>query len=185
MTADIQELTLRELQPSQFYVSEEKLRAVEREAITVGRYTEREIPAVLAFERQLRAEEADWGWEIDEAYVRSVTASFSDSRFDNALSLLAWQEGRVIGRIDAVLIPSHFDGSVKAYLDWICVLKSRRHQGAAQKLMSALREELSSRGVDTLVALTASNDEAQRFYRAVPDSEMHDVGIWIDVKKRG
>ena len=140
MTADIQELTLRELQPSQFTISEEKLRAAEREAITVGRYTEREIPAVLAFERQLRAEEADWGWEIDEAYVRSVTASFSDSRFDNALSLLAWQEGRVIGRIDAVLIPSHFDGSVKAYLDWICVLKSRRHQGAAQKLMSALRE---------------------------------------------
>ncbi len=155
---------------------------IKQEEITVTRYTEREIPAVLDFERRLRAEEDVWGWEIDEAYVRSVTASFHDGRFENALSLLAWQNGRVIGRIDAVLLPSHFDGSVKAYLDWICVLKSRRHQGAAQRLLAALRGELKTRGVDTLIALTASNDEAQRFYRAVPDSVMRDTGIWIDVK---
>jgi GNAT superfamily N-acetyltransferase len=111
-----------------------------------------------------------------------VTASFRDRRFDNALSFLAWQEGRVIGRIDAVLLPSHFDGSVKAYLDWICVLQSCRHQGAAQALLSTLRQELKVLGVDTLVALTAANEEAQRFYKAVPDSVMRDVGIWIDIK---
>ena len=145
-------------------------------------YTAREIPAVLAFERRLREEEDVWGWEIDEAYVRSVEAGFRDGRFANALSYLALEEGQVIGRIDAVLIPSHFDGSVKAYLDWICVLKSRRHRGAAQCLLSALREELKQRGVDTLIALTAANDEAQRFYRAVPDSIMRDTGIWIDIK---
>lgn len=156
--------------------------ANERESITVKPYTEQEIQDVLAFERQLRVEENFWGWEIDEPYIKSVTASFRDRRFSNAISLLAWQHGRVIGRIDAVLIPSHFDGSVKAYLDWICVLKSCRHQGAAQKLLSALREQLKALGVDTLIALTASNDEAQRFYRAVPDSEMRDIGIWIDIK---
>ncbi len=155
---------------------------VNSEVVTVTRYTERDIPAVLDFERQLRAEEDVWGWEIDEAYVRSVTASFHDGRFANALSLLAWQNGCVIGRIDAVLLPSHFDGSVKAYLDWICVLKSCRHRGAAQRLLTALRGELKALGVDTLIALTASNDEAQRFYRAVPDSVMRDTGIWIDVK---
>ena len=35
---------------------------------------------------------------------------------------------------------------------------------------------------DTLIALTASNDEAQSFYKSVPDSSMHDTGIWIDIK---
>lgn len=113
---------------------------VERNRIIVKPYTEQEIPDVLAFERALRAEEDFWGWEIDAAYIKSVTASFHDNRFSNALSFLAYQGERVIGRIDAVLIPSHFDGSVKAYLDWICVLKSCRHQGAAQKLLSTLRE---------------------------------------------
>ena len=155
---------------------------VVRRRISVTPYTEREIPAVLDFERQLRLEESDWGWEINEQYIRDVSASFHDGRFANALSFLAWQEGRVVGRIDAVLIPSHFDGSVKAYLDWICVLKSRRHQGAGQKLLEALLARLKELEVDTLVALTASNEEAQRFYKSVPDSKMGDIGIWIDVK---
>ena len=66
-------------------------------------------------------------------------------------------------------------------LDWICVLKGCRHKGAAQKLLSTLRENLKAQHVDTLIALTAGNDEAQRFYKAVPDSEMRDIGIWIDI----
>ena len=155
---------------------------VERNRIVIKPYTEEAIPDVLSFERALRAEEDFWGWEIDAEYVKSVTASFHDNRFSNALSFLAYQNERVIGRIDAVLIPSHFDGSIKAYLDWICVLKSCRHKGAAQKLLSTLRENLKAQHVDTLIALTASNDEAQRFYKAVPDSEMRDIGIWIDIK---
>lgn len=151
-------------------------------SITIEAYTKERIPDVVAFEHALRAEEDVWGWEIDDAYLAAVERSFEDERFQSALSFLAYLDGRVIGRIDAVLLPSRFDGSVKAYLDWICVLKSCRHQGAAQALLARLRQELKARGVDTLVALTASNDEAQRFYKAVPDSAMHDVGIWIDVK---
>jgi GNAT superfamily N-acetyltransferase len=148
----------------------------------IKQYTEADIPAVLDFERRLREEEDVWGWEIDEKYIADVKASFHDERFQNALSLLAWEDGRVIGRIDAVLIPSHFDGSVKAYLDWICVLQSCRHRGSAQSLLAALRERLKALGVDTLIALTAANEEAQRFYKSVPDSIMRDVGIWIDIK---
>lgn len=155
---------------------------VERNRIVVRPFTEQEIPDVLTFERTLRAEEDGWGWEIDAAYIQSVAASFHDSRFAHSLSFLAYQNERVIGRIDAVLIPSHFDGSIKAYLDWICVLKSCRHKGAAQKLLSALRETLKAQKVDTLIALTAGNEEAQSFYRSVPDSVMRDVGIWIDIK---
>ena len=79
-------------------------------------------------------------------------------------------------------LKKYFDGSVKAYLDWICVLKSARHKGVAQALMNEMRSRLKSEGIDTLIALTASNDEAQSFYKAVPDSSMHDTGIWIDIK---
>lgn len=151
-------------------------------SFVIMQYTEKEIPDVLDFERRLREEEDVWGWEIDDNYIRDVKASFRDGRFENALSLLAYEDGKVIGRIDAVLLPSHFDGSVKAYLDWICVLQSCRHRGAAQALLAALRERLKTLGVDTLIALTAANEEAQRFYKSVPDSIMRDVGIWIDIK---
>lgn len=153
-----------------------------KEEIKVVRYTEDRIPDVIEYELQLRAEEDVWGWEIDEKYKQSVKDSFRDKRFENSLSLLAYVDGKVAGRIDAALLPSRFDGSVKAYLDWICVIKSHRHKGVGQALMNELRKLLKAEGIDTLIGLTASNDEAQSFYRAVPDSVMRDTGIWIDIK---
>ena len=155
---------------------------MENEEIKSELYTKEKIPDVVAFEKQLREEEDVWGWEIDDAYIKSVTDSFEDPRFKNALSLLAYLGEQVVGRIDVVRIPSYFDGTVKAYLDWICVLKSARHKGVAQALMKEMRSRLKAEGIDTLIALTASNDEAQRFYKSVPDSSMHDTGIWIDIK---
>ena len=149
--------------------------------VEIKAYTKDRIEDVLRFERALRREEDVWGWTIDDAYIAAVTASFDDPAFDEAISLLAYVGGDVAGRIDASLIRSRFDGSTKAYLDWICVIKSRRHKGVAQALMDALCAELKRRGVDTLVALTAANEEAQRFYRAIPNSEMHDTGIWISI----
>ena len=147
----------------------------------IERYTKGRIPDVLDFERRLREEEDFWGWEIDDAYVQAVEKSFDDSAFANSISLLAYDEDRVVGRIDSTIIASHFDGSKKAYLDWICVIKSYRHRGVAQRLLKTLREILKNQKIDTLIALTASNEEAQRFYKSIPDSEMRDVGIWINV----
>ena len=144
-------------------------------------YTKDRIPDVLDFEKRLREEEDFWGWEINDAYLQAVEKSFEDSAFAGAISLLAYDQEQVVGRIDSTLIASHFDGSKKAYLDWICVIKSYRHQGVGQRLLEALRALLKDRHIDTLIALTASNEEAQRFYKGVPNSQMRDVGIWIDI----
>ena len=149
--------------------------------LEIKRYTKDRIPDVLDFENRLREEEDFWGWEINDAYTQAVEKSFDDSAFAGSVSLLAYHKDKVVGRIDAAIIASHFDGSVKAYLDWICVIKSCRHLGVAQRLLEALREILKNRRIDTLIALTASNEEAQRFYKSVPNSEMRDTGIWIDI----
>ena len=85
--------------------------------IEVVRYTKEKIPDVVAFEHALRKEEAFWNWEIDENYRKKVEQSFEQSVFANSISLLAYDGGRVVGRIDSSMIASHFDGSVKAYLD--------------------------------------------------------------------
>lgn len=147
----------------------------------IRRFTINEMDDVIDFELRLRREEDFWGWEIDEQYKANVKKSFADAKFANSLSLLAYHAGKVVGRIDAALICSHFDGSVKAYLDWICVLKSERHQGVAQKLLSELRKQLRAEyQVDTLIALMAGNPEAQRFYRSVEGALIRDEGIWID-----
>lgn len=150
--------------------------------LTIKPYTKDKIPDVVDFENRLRVEEDFWGWEINDDYVKSVEKSFDDPTFDNAISLLAYDGEKAVGRIDATLIASRFDGSKKAYLDWICVIKSYRHKGVAQKLLESLKEILKSKSIDTLIALTAANEEAQRFYKSIPNSEMRDIGIWIDIK---
>lgn len=105
------------------------------------RYTKDKIDDVIQFELQLRKKEDFWGWEIDDAYIENVKKSFEDPKFAHSLSFLAYVDGKVVGRIDSTLICSHFDGSTKAYLDWICVLKSARHFGVAQGLLAELRKQ--------------------------------------------
>ncbi len=146
----------------------------------IKEYTRDRINDVIEFEQELRRQEDFWGWEIDEQYIRDVENSFQHDAFKTSLSLLAYEGEKVVGRIDSSLICSHFDGSTKAYLDWICVLKSARHKGIAQALMSALRKELKDKyNADTLIGLIAGNSEAQKFYRSLENAKIRDEGIWI------
>lgn len=123
-------------------------------AIEIERYTAERIADALAFENELRKQEPYFTWDIGEKYQRDVKNSFESPQFD---------------------------GSIKAYFDWICVLPSHRHSGTAQMLMQSLREALKERGVGTLIGLMAENDEAQRFYRAMENALIRDEGIWIDI----
>ena len=143
-----------------------------------------DIDSVIAFEQELRKQEPDtYYWEPDETYRTQLEQSFADPRFFTAISFLAVKENKVIGRIDASLVGSRSDASCfSAYMDWICVLKSERHNKVAQALLNALREECKRQGVGVLIALMANNDEAQRFYKSVEDASIHDTGIWIDIK---
>ncbi|MBD5104487.1 MAG: GNAT family N-acetyltransferase [Ruminococcaceae bacterium] len=147
----------------------------------IKRYTKNEIDDVINFELDLRKEETFWGWTINSEYKENVKNSFDDIRFENSVSLLAYIDGKVVGRIDSSLICSHFDGTIKAYLDWICVLKSYRHRKIAQELLAELRKILKNEyKVDTLIALMARNYEAQKFYRSIENADVHDEGIWIE-----
>lgn len=150
--------------------------------IRVIALTEEMLPSLFEFERRLSDEEPGYyRWTEETDYQEKVRASFTNCWFENALSFVAVTEnGKIVGRIDGSLIPTHFDGSIKCYLDWICVLKSWRHKGVAQALMDALRKDLAARGIDTLVGLIAANDEAQRFYRSMQGAMIRDEGIWID-----
>ncbi len=143
-----------------------------------------DIDRVIAFERELRKQEPDtYFWEPDDTYRKQLLQSFSDPRFNTAISLIAIKNERVIGRIDASLVSSRSDASCfSAYMDWICVLKSERHNRVAQALLKALRDECKRQGVGVLIALTANNDEAQRFYHSVEGASIHDTGIWIDIE---
>lgn len=49
---------------------------IELSKMEIKRYTKDRISDVLQFERDLRAEENFWGWEIDEKYIVNVTVGY-------------------------------------------------------------------------------------------------------------
>lgn len=151
--------------------------------ISIEPFTGDRIGDVLAFERELRRQEPDtFFMDVGEGYRARLEDSYRDGRFVNALSLLACEGGRVVGRIDAVVLAARSDADCGcAYLDWICVLKEERHRQVAQLLLRELRRELKDRGVRTLIAVMAHNPEAERFYRAVEDASIHDEAVWMDL----
>lgn len=151
--------------------------------ITVKMFEREDIQKVIEFEYELRKQEPDtYYWEPDDNYVKQLEESFSDERFNTAVSLVAYKDDRVVGRIDASLISSRSDASCfSAYLDWICVLKNERHNKVAQALLDGLRKELKKQDVGLLIALMANNEEAQRFYNNVENASIHDTGIWMDI----
>ena len=150
----------------------------------IKQFDKEDVQKVIDFEKELRIQEPDtYYWDPDEAYKKQLENSFEDERFNTAISFLAVKDNKVIGRIDASVISSRSDASCySAYLDWICVLKSERHNKVARSLLNALRTECKNRGIGVLIALMANNDEAQSFYKSVTDASIHDTGIWIDIK---
>lgn len=152
--------------------------------VLIKRFEKEDIQKVLLFEKTLRQEEPDtYFWDPDEKYAASLEKSFADPRFNTAISFIAIKDDKVIGRIDASIVTSRSDAvCYSAYLDWICVLKSERHQKVAQKLLCALKEECKKQGVGMIVALMANNKEAQDFYNNIEGASIHDTGIWIEIK---
>ena len=47
--------------------------------------------------------------------------------------------------------------------------------------MSELRIKLKENGMNTLIGLIASNDEAQSFYKKLPNAQIKDERIWIEL----
>ncbi len=152
--------------------------------IKIKELEKQEIEKVIAFEKELRIQEPDtYFWEPDAVYEEQLRKSFDDQRFNTAVSFIALQDDKVIGRIDASLITSRSDASCcSAYLDWICVLKNKRHHKVAQMLLERLRNECRALGAGMLIALMASNKEAQSFYSSVEGASIHDTGIWISLE---
>ena len=152
--------------------------------ISIKRFEKEDIQKVLLFEKTLREEEPDtYYWDPDEKYSASLERSFSDPRFNTAISFIALKDDKVIGRIDASIVSSRSDAiCYTAYLDWICVLKSERHNKVAQQLLNVLKEECKKEGVGLIVALMANNEEAQKFYKNIEGASIHDTGIWIETK---
>ena len=131
------------------------------------------IDMLVEFEINARISETDVFIEkFDEAKFKNQTLdALINPLFSSAKCLMCADDtGNIIGRLDLTLLPSlAFGGDLRAYIDWIYVLKNRRNKGVARFLLSQAEVILKQLGVSEYFLITAENDEAGKFYRGLKD----------------
>lgn len=112
--------------------------------------------------------------KVDENGIKNRVA---DPFFNKTTSVLAKMDGQVVGRIEYHFYGCMQDGYKMAYVDWVYVLKSYRHQGIAQKLFAEFEKDCEKNNINQYYLIRAQNDEADSFYNHFADVELAESPI--------
>lgn len=112
--------------------------------------------------------------KVDEEGIKS---RILDPFFNRTTSILAKENGMVVGRVEYHFYGCMQDGARMAYIDWVYVLKSYRHRGIAQMLFKEVERDCMRNNIDQYYLIRATNEEANRFYGSFEEVERNDVPI--------
>lgn len=143
--------------------------------------SEQNLDKLIQFEKRARISEPDiFVHEFDEVKFKSDTLNaLKNPLFSSAQCLMCVDAGGdVVGRIDfSVLSSFAFGGDMRAYVDWVYVLKECRHRGIAQFLFEKMEEVLTGLGVCEYFLITAENEDAQRFYAGLRNAKIEGQAV--------
>lgn len=111
---------------------------------------------------------------VDEQGIKS---RISDPFFDRTSSVLAKENGKVVGRIEYHFYGCMQDGCTMAYVDWVYVLRAYRHRGIAQSLFAEFERDCVQNNIDQYYLIRATNQEADRFYKNFEGVELSDTPV--------
>ena len=110
---------------------------------------------------------------IDEDGIKNRVVN----SFFNTINILAKTDGKIVGRIEYHFYGCIQDGYKMAYVDWVYVLKSYRHQGIAQQLFAEFEKDCAKNDIDEYFLIRAENEEADKFYKHFEDVKLCDSPI--------
>lgn len=130
----------------------------------------------IAYLRIAMSEEPDkmTAESIDEPGIKNRV---SDSFFGRTTSILAREDGRVVGRIEYHFYGCMQDGYKMAYVDWVYVLRAYRHKGIAQMLFHEFEKDCVQNDIDQYYLIRAVNEEADRFYCHFEDAQLSETPL--------
>ena len=111
---------------------------------------------------------------VDEQGIKNRS---SDPLFARTTSILAKEDGKVVGRIEYHFYGCMQDGYRMAYVDWVYVLKAYRHRGIAQMLFAEFEKDCLQNDIDQYYLIRAANEEANRFYGNFERAELDDAPV--------
>lgn len=132
---------------------------------------EQTVDMYLAYLKEALQEEPELMWTetVDEAGIRQRVR---DPFFRQTTSLLAVEDGQVLGRIEYHFYGCIQDGFRMAYVDWVYVRREYRHRGIAQGLFREFEDQCREKHIDQYFLIRAENPGADRFYGAFENAQL-------------
>ena len=112
--------------------------------------------------------------KIDE---QGIKKRILDPFFCRTTSILAKENGKVVGRIEYHFYGCMQDGYKMAYVDWVYVLKSYRHKGIAQMLFGEFERDCARNNINQYYLIRATNEDANKFYNNFESVELSEVPV--------
>ena len=101
-----------------------------------------------------------------------IRRRLNDPFYQHTSSILAINNGEVIGRIEYHFYGCIQDGFRMAYVDWVYVLPEHRRKGVARGLFRAFEAECAAAEIDQYYLIRSQDGAADRFYAGFPDAEL-------------
>lgn len=112
---------------------------------------------------------------VERVDGEAIKNRLGDSFYNSKKSLLAIENGEVIGRIEYHFYGCLQDGYRMAYVDWVYVLKDHRHKGVAQSLFREFENDCRENNIDQYYLVRSTNEEANRFYNKFNGAELNEM----------
>ncbi|MGI6607682.1 MAG: GNAT family N-acetyltransferase [Erysipelotrichaceae bacterium] len=108
---------------------------------------------------------------VDEKLIKE---RLKDSFFMNTKSILAIDDGNVVGRIEYHFYGCLQDGYRIAYVNWVYVLPKYRHKKIAQGLFKELENDCKDNNIYEYYLIRAENHEADSFYHSFENARLYE-----------
>ena len=128
----------------------------------------------IAYLKIAMSEEPDM-MTADKVDEQGIKSRISDPFFNRTTSILAKENGQVVGRIEYHFYGCMQNGFRMAYVDWVYVLKAYRHKGIAQKLFVEFERDCVQNNINQYYLIRATNEEANRFYEHFEDVQLEET----------
>lgn len=111
---------------------------------------------------------------VDE---EGILERIQDPFYVKTTSVLAMDNGKVVGRIEYHFYGGMQDGYRMAYVDWVYVLPEYRHQGIAQGLFGELVKDCKANEINQYYLIRATNPDADKFYHSFKDASLSEAPL--------
>ncbi len=104
---------------------------------------------------------------VDEETIIKALSSNSN---ELCKSLLAYEDNKVVGRLEYHFYTCIQDNYKMCYVNWIYTLPDYRHRGVAQSLFRELEKICLENNINQYFLIQADNEDAARFYGSFKES---------------